>query len=208
MRRVVPQRTHVRLLRTRRTSARRRAAAVLRTSRCTAMDHAFPQLDISRLTDPGEDFRYRAKLGLSGAASGDSARLARAFTDMVVCASRTDPLAEAASLRRTAWTERGGNMVLEIRSPSSRVSSPGVARLVEPILEGYAAGALQAARLLGGREDVGMTVDVSRTSLAEGGVVVRVVLYGQAGAPAALPFVPPRVDSVRRRPRARLAMAG
>ena len=207
MRRVVPQRTHVSLIRSSRRAARRRASTALRAARCTAMDHAAPLLDVSRLTEPGEDIRYRAQLGLTGAASTDSARLARAFTDVVVCASKTDPTAEAAPLRRAVWTERGGNMVMEIRSDSSRVSSPGVARLVEPILEGYAAGALQAARILGGRESVAMTVDVSRILLAEGGVVVRVVLYGQTGAPAAMPFVQLRADSAGRPARVGVGLA-
>jgi hypothetical protein len=149
-----------------------------------------------RLTDGGEEVRYRAQLGLTGAASEDSARLARAFTDVVVCASKTEMTDNAtAALRRSVWTERGGNMVMEIRSDSSRVSSPGVARLVLPILEGYAAGALEAARILRGREDVGMTVDVSRSVLAEGGVVVRVVLYGQAAAPGFTRREPPRGDA-------------
>jgi hypothetical protein len=99
----------------------------------------------------------------------------------LVCASKTEVDGAPGKLRQAVWTDRAGNMVLELRSDSPRLSASRVARLVEPILQGYAAGSLEAARFVRDGDAVRMAMDAQRTEIAGGGAVVRVVLYGRGG---------------------------
>jgi hypothetical protein len=73
-------------------------------------------------------------------------------------------------------------MVLELRNASSKLSASRIARIVEPVLTGYAAGSLEAARFVRGSDTVRMAMDASRTELADGGALVRVVLYGRSSS--------------------------
>jgi hypothetical protein len=198
MRRVVPRSSQLNLARVRRRSARRRAISLHDASRPLWTAYPCPSLglEVLRPTDAGVDVRYRARLALSAALSKGDEHVVRAFSEVVMCASKADADGPVTPLRQTVWTERGGNMVVELRSESPRLSS-GVARLVEPVLEGYVTGALKAARILGEKNEGALTVDVSRTQDAAGAVVVRVVLYGQTEGvasrqPSAPAFVPTR----------------
>ena len=193
MRRVRPL-THRRLLRASRRAAHRRATpATFREARCALAESLSP-LQIARRID-GESVVYRAHVDVSALTGEDDKSLASAFTGVILCAASGARNDQGPSLRPAVWTDRTGNMTVELRAGTDDVSAARVARVVEPILRGYAAGALEAARIVGGHEKVVMTVDASRTSLPEGGAVVRVVLHGRTSAlTASAAPLPPSLD--------------
>jgi hypothetical protein len=184
MRRVLRSLPSRPLLRASRRSSRRRAHRATRVVECPLAGLLSPRLRVSQQSEPAKVV-YHARLGLRGATSDGSAALARAFTSVVVCASATEAEGDAGNLRQAVWTDRTGNMVLELRSASSTLSASRVAGIVLPVLEGYAAGSLEAARVVRGSDTVRMAMDAARTELANGGVLVRVVLYGRDNALAA-----------------------
>jgi len=145
------------------------------------LELAWPALDVSSEVATHGTL-YRASLALGRQRYADPARVARAFTDLIVSLTVTSTVADES--RAAMSTDEAGNPVVELRSPVAGMCPSLVVGLLQPILEAHAADRLEHGRMLGRSAGLTFSVDVSVTRPPEGGTVLRVVLHAESSVEA------------------------
>ena len=139
---------------------------------------AWPALEVSAASAPSAT-HYLARVVLGARRYADAARIARAFTNLVV--SLTEAPVDTNHCRVVTRTGPTGESVIELRSRTVGIPSSLVVGFLQPTFEAHAAERLEQGRALDSKAELVIGIRVSLTTPLAGGTLLRVLLCSETG---------------------------